>query len=225
MIPRTDMICIPSDMPLEELNKLAAESQYTRYPVYEEDIDHITGFVHVKDLFSLSIKDETASVSSIQRNILLVPETMTMDKLVLEFKQCKGQMAIVVDEFGGTSGLLTLEDVIEEIFGDVQDEFDEEEEEINEIQEIEPNKYIANSMMRLDEFAEYFNINENEIDDEDIDTIGGLVVKLLGRLAEIDDTVDFQNFTFVVKEVDGARITKLEILKHDEEIIEENNIE
>ena len=222
MIPRTDMVCIPIDTPLEELNKLASESQYTRYPVYEEDIDHITGFVHVKDLFSLSIKDEICPVAKIQRNILLVPETMTMDKLVLEFKKCKGQIAVVVDEFGGTSGLLTLEDVIEEIFGDVQDEFDEEEEAQEDILEIEPNRYIANAIMRLDEFAEFFNLNENEIDDEDIDTIGGLVVKLLGRLAQVDDTVELDNITFIVKEVDGARITKLEIIKTEK--TEEENI-
>ncbi len=223
MIPRTDMVCIPIDMPLEELNKLAAENQYTRYPVYDEDIDHITGLVHVKDLYSLSIKDETCPVEKIQRNILLVPETMTMDNLVLEFKKRKGQMAIVVDEFGGTSGLITLEDVLEEIFGEVQDEFDEEEE--SDIKEIAPNTYIANSIMRLDEFAEFFNIDENEIDDEDIDTIGGLVLKILGRLAEINDTVTLQNFTFVVKEIDGARITKLEIIKNEpsEEKIVENN--
>ncbi len=223
MIPRTDMVCIPIDMPLEELYKVAAENQYTRYPVYEEDIDHITGLVHVKDLYSLSIKDETCPIEKIQRNILLVPETMTMDNLVLEFKKRKGQMAIVVDEFGGTSGLITLEDVLEEIFGEVQDEFDEEEE--SDIKEIAPNTYIANSIMRLDEFAEYFNIDENEIDDEDIDTIGGLVLKILGRLAEINDTVKFNDFTFIVKELDGARITKLEILKEEptEEKVEENN--
>lgn len=222
MIPRTDMICVPIDMSLEELNKLATENQYTRCPVYDEDIDHITGFVHVKDLFSLSINDEVCPIAKIQRNILLVPETMTMDKLVLEFKKCKGQIAVVVDEFGGTSGLLTLEDIIEEIFGDVQDEFDEESEEEDNITEIAPNTYIANSMMRLDEFAEFFNISEDEIDDEDIDTIAGLVVKLLGRLADINDTVQFQNLTFVVKEVDGARITKLEIIKSEEEKTEDN---
>lgn len=216
MIPRTDMICIPIDMPLEELNKLAAENQYTRYPVYEDDIDHIIGLVHVKDLYSLAIKDEVCPISKILRDVLLVPETITMDNLVLEFKKRKGQMAIVVDEFGGTSGLVTLEDVIEEIFGDVQDEFDEEEEVTDEIKEVAPNTYIANSMMRLDEFAEFFQINEKEIDDDDIDTIGGLVIKLLGRIAEVNDTVTFNNITFVVKEVDGARITKLEIIKHDE---------
>ncbi len=217
MVPRTDMVCIPIDMPMEELNKLAAENQYTRYPVYEEDIDHIIGIVHVKDLYSLSIKDEICPVSKILREVLLVPETLTMDNLVLEFKKRKGQMAIVVDEFGGTSGLITLEDVIEEIFGDVQDEFDEEEEEEEDIKEVAPNTYIANSMMRVDEFAEYFGINEKEIDDEDIDTIGGLVVKLLGRIAEVNDTVTLNNITFVVKEVDGARITKLEIIKTEPE--------
>ena len=230
MVPRTDMVCIPVDMPMEELNKLAAENQYTRYPVYEEDIDHIIGLVHVKDLYSLSIKDEVCPISKILREVLLVPETITMDNLVLEFKKRKGQMAIVVDEFGGTSGLVTLEDVIEEIFGDVQDEFDEEEEQQEDIVEVAPNTYIANSMMRVDDFAEYFNIDEKEIDDEDIDTIGGLVVKLLGRLAEINDRAELHNLTFIVKEVDGARITKLEIIKSEEvpqnaEKEEEKNVE
>ena len=199
MVPRTDMICIPVDMPLEELNKLAEENQYTRYPVYEDDIDHIIGLVHVKDLYSLSIKDEVCPISKILRDVLLVPETITMDNLVLEFKKRKGQMAIVVDEFGGTSGLITLEDVIEEIFGDVQDEFDVEEEVTDEIKEVAPNTYIANSMMRLDEFAEFFGINEKDIDDDDIDTIGGLVVKQLGRLAQVNDTATFNNIPNLMK--------------------------
>lgn len=218
MIPRTDMVCIPEDMSFEDLNNLAAESQYTRYPVYSEDIDHITGLIHVKDLYSLSIKNQERPIKSLLREVLLVPETITMDNLVLEFKKRKGQMAIVVDEFGGTSGLITLEDVLEEIFGEVQDEFDEEEE--CDIKEIEPNKYIANAMMRLDELAEFFEIPEDAIDDEDIDTIGGLVVKLLGRIANVGDTVQFENLTFNVKEIDGARITKLEIIRKPVEVEE-----
>ena len=171
MVPRTDMICVPIDMSLEELNKVATENQYTRYPVYEGDIDHITGLIHVKDLYKLSLDDTTCPIEKIQREIMLVPETITMDNLVLEFKKRKGQMAIVVDEFGGTSGLITLEDVIEEIFGDVQDEFDEEEEEEPDIIEIAPNTYIANAMMRTDEIAEFFSIDEELIEDEDVDTI------------------------------------------------------
>ena len=214
MVPRTDMVCIPNDMSIEELSKLAAENQYTRYPVYDEDIDHITGLIHVKDLFSLSINDEVCPLKMLEREIMLVPETITMDKLVLEFKRRKSQMAIVVDEFGGTSGLITVEDVLEEIFGDVQDEFDEEEE-ICDIVEVESNHYVANAMVRLDELAEFFRMKE--IDDEDIETIGGLVVKLLGRIAEVNDTVTFENLTFIVKEVEGARITKLEIFQGVEE--------
>ena len=212
MVPRTDMVCIPIDMSIAELNKLAAENQYTRYPVYEDDIDHITGLVHVKDLYSLLLKNEECPISAIQREILLVPETITMDNLILEFKKRKGQMAIVIDEFGGTSGLVTLEDVMEEIFGEVQDEFDEEEEE-EDIKEVAPNTYEANAMMRIDEIAEFFNIDEKDLDDEDVDTIGGLVLKELGRIAEVNDSATLKGLTFVVKEIDGARITKLIIKK------------
>lgn len=221
MIPRTDMLCVPIDMSLEELNQFATENQYTRYPVYEGDIDHITGLIHVKDLYKLSIDDTDCPIERIQREIMLVPETMTMDNLVLEFKKRKGQMAIVIDEFGGTSGLITLEDVIEEIFGDVQDEFDEEEEEECDIQEIAPNTYLANAMLRTDEIAEFFDMDEESIEDEDVETIGGLVVKLLGRLAEVNDTVSHSGFTFIVKEIDGARITKLEIIKEEETPVSE----
>lgn len=221
MIPRTDMICVPIDMSLEELNQFATENQYTRYPVYEGDIDHITGLIHVKDLYKLSIDDTDCPIERIQREIMLVPETMTMDNLVLEFKKRKCQMAIVIDEFGGTSGLVTLEDVIEEIFGDVQDEFDEEEEEECDIKEIAPNTYLANAMLRTDEIAEFFDMDEESIEDEDVETIGGLVVKLLGRLAEVNDTVSHSGFTFIVKEIDGARITKLEIIKEEETPVSE----
>lgn len=214
MIPRTDMICVPNDMSFDDLNKLAAENQYTRYPVYDGDIDHITGLVHVKDLYSLALKDEVRTVQDLQRNIMLVPETMTMDNLVREFKKNKGQMAIVVDEFGGTSGIITLEDVMEEIFGDVQDEFDEEAE--FDIKELKPNHYLANGMMRLDELANFFDVPDEKLEDDDVDTIAGLVVKELGRLAQLDDVVKYHEFTFTVKEIDGARITKLLIVREEE---------
>lgn len=217
MIPRTDMVCVPIDMPLEEVNKIASENQYTRYPVYDGDIDHITGLIHVKDLYSLSIKDENSTLDKIKRNIMLVPETITMDNLVREFKKNKGQMAVVVDEFGGTSGIITLEDVMEEIFGDVQDEFDEEAE--TNIKEIKPNHYIVNGMMRIDEFAEFFDIPEENLEDEDFDTIAGLVMKELGRIAQLDDFVKYGEFTFTVKEIDGARITKLFLVREIPQVV------
>ncbi len=211
MIPRTDMVCIPSDISYEELNKVALNNQYTRYPVYEENIDKILGFIHVKDLYSLSMKKESFSMDKLIRPLMLVPETMTLDNLIIEFKKLHSQMAVVIDEFGGTSGLITLEDVLEEIIGDVQDEFDEDTE--VDIKEVAENTYIANAMMRIDEFCDFFDLKESNFEEDDVDTIAGLVVKLLGRIANVGDSVSDNGLTFTVIEVDGARITKLQIYK------------
>lgn len=211
MLPRTDMMCIPSDITFDELNKFALENQYTRYPVYEGSIDKILGFIHVKDLYSLSMTKENYSIEKLIRPLMLVPETMTLDNLILEFKKSHTQMAVVIDEFGGTSGLITLEDVLEEIIGEVQDEFDEDEE--VDIKEVAENTYIANAMMRIDELVEYFDLNEAQFEEDDVDTIAGLVVKLLGRIAVVGDKVSFNGLTFTVVEIDGARVTKLQVYK------------
>lgn len=216
MIPRTDMICVPEDISYDDLNKLALENGYTRYPVYEKDnIDKIIGFVHVKDLYSIALTKEEYSMKTLLRPLILIPETMTLDNLMKEFKKLHIQMAVVVDEFGGTAGLITLEDVLEEIIGEVQDEFDEEE--VVNIEEISDNTYFANGMMRVDELVEYFGMHDEELKEEDdVDTIAGLVVKLLGRIAEVGDSVSYKCLSFTVKEVDGARITQLEIIKEPE---------
>lgn len=211
MIPRTDMMCIPNDISYDELNKFALENQYTRYPVYEENIDKILGFIHVKDLYSMSMNKETYSIQKLIRPLMLVPETMTLDNLIIEFKKTHAQMAVVIDEFGGTSGLITLEDVLEEIIGDVQDEFDEEEE--ADIKEIGENTYLANAMMRIDELVEFFDLNESQFEEDDVETIAGLVVKLLGHIADVGDKVSFNGLTFTVVEVDGARVTRLQVYK------------
>lgn len=221
MIPRTDMICIPNDITYEELNEVALNNQYTRYPVYEENIDKILGFIHVKDLYSLAMTKDNYSIDKLIRPLILVPETMTLDNMIIEFKKRHCQIAVVIDEFGGTSGLITLEDVLEEIIGDVQDEFDEEVE--ADIKQIGDNLYIANAMMRIDELVEFFDLKEALFEEDDVDTIAGLVVKLLGRIAVVGDTVSFNGLTFTVKEIDGARITKLEIFK--EPVVEEEMTE
>lgn len=217
MIPRTDMVCIPNDISYEELNKTAMENQYTRYPVYEENIDKILGFIHVKDLYTMNMTKENYSINKLIRPLILVPETMTLDNLIIEFKKRHCQIAVVIDEFGGTSGLITLEDVLEEIIGDVQDEFDDDAE--ADIKEIGENTYIANGMVRIDEFVDFFDLKESQFEEDDVDTIAGLVVKLLGRIAETGDSVSFNGLTFTVKEIDGARITKLQIYR--EPVIEE----
>lgn len=221
MIPRTDMVCIPNDISYEELNQTALKNQYTRYPVYEENIDKILGFIHVKDLYSLAMTKENYSIDKLIRPLMLVPETMTLDNLIIEFKRLHCQMAVVIDEFGGTSGLITLEDVLEEIIGDVQDEFDEDTE--ADIKEVAENTYIANAMLRIDELVKFFDLKEALFEEDDVDTIAGLVVKILGRIANVGDTVTFNGLTFTVMEVDGARITKLKIYK--EPVKEEENLE
>ncbi len=209
MVPRPDMVAIESIMSLEEIEKIVSENQYTRYPVYEEDLDHVIGILHVKDLYAFRrTENKEFNIHTLLREPLLVPETVKMEQLVRDFKTTKNQLAIVIDEFGGTAGLITLEDVLEEIFGEVQDEFDEEEADIKQVSEDE---YIANAMLRLDELEEFFELSH--IDEDDVDTIAGIVVKELGRIAEINDTVVFAGLEFTVVEIDGARITKLKIKK------------
>ncbi|MCQ2957363.1 MAG: hemolysin family protein [Candidatus Gastranaerophilales bacterium] len=205
MVPKTDMTCIPNDISLDELKKITCESQYTRYPVYEEDMDNILGIIHIKDIYAASLKGEF-DIEKILRKPMMVPETVSIDKLMRDFKEQQNQMAIVIDEFGGTSGLITLEDVLEEIFGEIQDEFDSDEEE--DLIKISDTCYDINAMMRIDEVSEVLNVN---IEDEDVDTIGGFVVKLLGRLAEKNDIVVYENLEFIVKEISKTRITKLRV--------------
>ncbi len=208
MVPRPDMVAIESDATFAEVEEIVSENQYTRYPVYEEDLDHVIGILHVKDLYALRRENKEFKIQELLREPLLVPETVKMDQLVRDFKTTRNQIAIVIDEFGGTAGLITLEDVLEEIFGEVQDEFDEEEADIKQIGE---NEYIVNAMLRVDELEEMFEL-EN-IDEEDVDTVAGIVVKELGRIAELNDRIVFEGLEFTVVEIDGARIMKLKIKK------------
>ena len=206
MIPRPDMVCIPLDISQENLSKILIENQYTRYPVYGSDLDHIVGFLHIKDIYPIIAEHKKIELSSILREAFFIPETMTIDNLAVEFQKRRFQMAIVVDEFGGTSGLVTLEDVLEEIFGEVQDEFDEEEKDVKQTGE---NVYEICGKMRTDEFNEYFNVSLD--DDEDVKTIGGYFVKKLGRIAKENDEISDEFFTYRVVKTDSARVLKLRI--------------
>ena len=216
MVPRPDMICVPVSLSLDALKKLVYEYQYTRYPVYGEDIDDILGILHVKDIYAAMMDSKIYEIKSLLREVMLIPETVTLDNLLMEFKRAKAQIAVVVDEFGDTSGLVTLEDVIEEIFGDVQDEFDEEEEKIRPLSDTE---FMINGMLRLDELNAYF---DTHIDDEDMETVGGLVVKELGRIAATGDTVQIGPLEIMVTEIDGPRVVTIKVTKlPDEDMPEE----
>ena len=152
--------------------------------------------------------DEVVSHSKYKKKAINIKEAKEILPYITDDIQ-----AIVVDEVGGTSGLITLEDVLEEIIGEVQDEFDTEEE--VDIKEVGENTYVANAMMRLDEIAEFFDIKEDDFDYEDIETIGGLVVKILGRIAQVGDTVEVpeQGLKISVQKVEGARVTRVVITK------------
>lgn len=219
MVPRPDMVAIPIDITFEELESEISNTQYTRYPVYVEDLDNIAGLLHVKDLYAFitNKKKKIFDLKSMLREVKFFPETVSLDKLVRDFKINKIQMAVIVDEFGGTSGLITLEDIIEEIVGDVQDEFDTDEE--ADIVKTGENEYIANGIMRIDEFANYFSREIPE--EEDVETIAGVILKQLGRMAEVGDSVDFDNFTLTVEELDGTRIVKIKVTEKKPETTEE----
>lgn len=206
MIPRTDMVCVAKEISTDELNNIMIENQYTRYPVYDTDLDHVIGFIHIKDIYPHVVRKENFNIETLIREILFVPETMTIDKVALEFKKHKSQIAVVIDEFGGTSGLITHEDVMEEILGEVQDEFDEEEE--SDVKKISEDCFEVCGKMRVDEFCDFFNV---AISDEDVTTLGGYFLKKYGKIAEKNDTVEDEYFSYCVTETDSTRIVKLRI--------------
>ncbi len=209
MKPRMEMVCISEDIALEDLSKVIAENQFTRYPVYKDDLDHIVGFLHMKDLYLPIINNQEVKISEILRKPLYIPETMSVEKLNMEFQKKHSQMAIVVDEFGGTSGLITHEDVLEEIFGDVQDEFDDENNDL--IKKINDVEYEVLGKTRTDEFEDYFEVELKE--DESVNTISGYFVKLFGKMANLFDEVEDDNFIYKVVEVENMKITKLRVVK------------
>lgn len=203
MIPRCDVVSVPCDISQEKLQEVILENQYTRYPVYEGNIDNILGILHVKDLYSRKMQNKSINLVDFLRKPLLVPETMNADKLLQQFKENKTEIAIVIDEFGGMSGIITLEDLLEEILGDVQDEFDEEEVDIKKLSD---NKYIVNGLLRVEDFFEYFKLDLTE---DEVETVGGLVQKELGRIAKVNDAFCLDKLNIKVLELKGRRIKKL----------------
>ena len=204
MVPRPDIEALKVDSPLPEMVDAAVFGRYTRYPVYEGDLDHILGAVHVKDLFRAAKEDpENFDIRSIIRDCLVVPENKPIEQILREFQQRKLQMAIVIDEWGSVEGLITIEDVLEEIVGEIQDEFDEGE---AAIEAIGDGAYAVDGRIPITEVNEYFDL---DLPHEDFDTIGGYVLGALGRPPEPGDTVEADGVTLQVKSVDGPRVSML----------------
>ena len=203
MIPRTDMICLYlDDTPAERIATILEEQQ-TRYPVCYEDKDHIIGFIHVKDLLPPLIRGEQLNLRRYIRKALIVPESMDGSVLLRTMQEEGSQLAIVVDEYGGTAGMVTVEDIIEQIVGDIRDEFDEERE---SLEWRCAGLCSIDARLLLEEVDDLLGIR---IEDEDVDSIGGWLYDQLGEAPRIGHMAAHMGVLFYVEEVDGVRITRV----------------
>ena len=204
MVPRPDMVCLYLNKTYEENLATILEEEMTRYPICDEDKDHIVGFLHIKDLTNVLIQGKRKpSLKKLARKVFFVPESMDVSVLLETMQKNRSQLAIVVDEYGGTAGMVTIEDIIEEIVGDIQDEFDEER---PDAEKREDNLYSIDAKMLLEELEDEFGI---KIDDEDVDTVGGWLNDKLGGEPRVGQSAAFEGNTFYVEEVEGLRITRV----------------
>lgn len=205
MVPRQDMICLFTEDSFIDNMKVVRETGHTRYPVCAEDKDHVIGMVHIRDLMDLDMcATEDKDLRTVMREILVVPEGMSVAKLLQFMRKKRTHLAIVADEYGGTAGLVALEDVLEEIVGDIQDEHDTEGD--TEIRRFPDGCYEFDGRVLLDDVAELLNIRLEEPDE---DTIGGYIFGFLGRRPEVGDKVDIGDYTFEVLQVNGFRVVRV----------------
>ena len=219
MIPRQDMICLFVEDTFEESMKMVRETNHTRYPLCSEDKDHIIGMIHIRDLMDFDLRSATEkSLQEIVREILLVPEAMSVAELLQVMRRKRTHLAVVADEYGGTAGLVALEDIIEQIVGDIQDEHDEEE---SEILRFPDGSYEFDGGVLLDDVVELLDIQTEEHEE---DTIGGYIFGVLGRKPEIGDKVSIAPYVFHVLTVNGFRIVRVKaVLKEYDIPNRENN--
>lgn len=215
MTPRTDVAAIDVEDSLPDVLKLAVENGYSRLPVYEEDIDHIIGILYIKDLLPYVGRNlpKNVTVRSLLRGTLFVPDTKKCDELFEEMNQKHLQMAIVVDEYGGVAGIVTIEDLLESIVGNMQDEFDHEEEEITQLDD---DSFEVDGTLSVGELEELL---DTELPEGDYDTVAGFVLDQLGHIPEEGEeaAIQFENLTFTVTEMDDLRIENILIKRNPEE--------
>ena len=211
MIPRVDIFAIDSRTELKPLIKTVCKAGHSRVPVFEDTIDNIVGILYVKDLLRLLIERSRKKfqLKKILHEPFFVPETMTLDELLLEFKLRKLHIAVVVDEYGGISGIVTLEDILEEIVGDINDEFDSVE--LPEIEKVGRNVYEVDSRMPLTEFSEKLGLG---LSPEGFDTIGGYIFDLFGKIPEKGESVRDGAVTFTIKDISGTVINRITVTIH-----------
>jgi putative hemolysin len=205
MVPRPEVVALSVDLPPEEALAAVIESPYTRYPVYRGTIDEIVGVLHVRDLFS-AMNDRglgAVRLDQILRPAHIVPETKDLAALLGEFRRTNQHLAVVVDEYGELEGIVTLEDLLEEIVGEIEDEFDLPDE---SIEQLDDGRMRVHGTFPIDDFNEQFG---RSLPVEDYHTVGGFVFGMLGRQPERGDEVEYDGCTFEVQEVEGSRIERL----------------
>jgi len=204
MVPRTDMACISADVTVVELISTIIGCGHSRIPVYEGTVDNITGVLYAKDLLKCWGEDSAEfDIRKIARQPFYIPETKNLEELLAEFKKRRVHIAIVIDEYGGTSGLITIEDLLEQIVGDIQDEYDREEELIQYQAE---GDIVVDARLPIEEFEQFFEI---EVEREKFDTVGGLISFLLGRIPVTGDEVSCSGIRLTVLSAGERRIGKL----------------
>jgi CBS domain containing-hemolysin-like protein len=207
MVPRIDMKCVEVNDGLGELLNTIVRYGHSRIPIYEDNVDSIIGIVHAKDLLPVLAQNlHESDIRAVMRPAYFIPESKKIDELMAEFKRSKIQMAIVRDEYGGTAGLVTLEDLIEEIVGDIMDEYDIEE---RMIEIIDSAHAIVSARMDVDDLNEQMNLDIPE--SEEYETIGGFVFGLFGRQPEEGEYVEYDGVKFTVKSTEGGRLHKIEV--------------
>lgn len=210
MVPRAQMVCVRRDDPPSTILPIVVESGHSRFPVMDTDRDDIVGILLAKDLLRLCISDshERFDIREYMRPAVFVPESKRLNVLLKDFRRNRNHMAIVVDEYGGVSGLVTIEDVIEQIVGEIDDEFDVEDDQ--NIRKEADRQYTVRGVTRIDEFNEYFGSQLSE--EEGFDTVAGLMMKQLGRLPRRGEAANIDGFEFRVARADRRRIDALRVV-------------
>jgi gliding motility-associated protein GldE len=218
MTSRQDIVDLDIKAPFSEVLKCIVDNNYSRIPVYQDNDDNIRGVLYIKDLLPHLTKPDTFRWQSLIRSPYFVPETKKIDDLLREFQKNKVHIAIVVDEFGGTSGLVTLEDILEEIVGEINDEYDEEE---RNYTKLNYNTFIFEGKTLLSDFTKILEVDDEEFSDVegDADTLAGLLLELKGDFPSIHEKIDYQNYTFEVVGVEERRISRVKVIVHPKEAV------
>ena len=210
MIPRIDIVAVEESTSLKEFRRLAVEKGHSRIPVYRDTIDQVIGVAYVKDMlhyWDTDEDEESITVASFMRPPYFVPETKNIGALLHEFQAKKVHIAVAIDEYGGTAGIVTIEDLLEVVFGEIVDEHDEDEEEL--IRTLDENSFEVSAKVDIDDLEEL--VGDLCIEQQDFDTVGGLLFSLLGDVPKEQETVDYQNLKFTVLKADRHRILQIKV--------------